>query len=71
MNIENTNMANGVALINSNAMEVALQPEPYPGITYRTTGGVFDLYFFLGPNPEQVVQQYTEVTTPDPCVSSL
>ena len=34
---------------------------PAPGISYRTNGGVLDMYFFLGPNHENVVQQYTEV----------
>ena len=34
---------------------------PAPGLVYRTTGGELDIYFFLGPNPEQVgVSQYKE-----------
>ena len=35
---------------------------PAPGVVYRTVGGIFDFYFFLGPEPEAVTQQYTEVT---------
>ena len=34
---------------------------PNPGLTYRVTGGVLDFYMFLGPEPENVVQKYTEV----------
>ncbi len=30
-------------------------------LTYRTIGGVLDFYMFLGPTPENVVQQYTGV----------
>ncbi|XP_013915888.1 PREDICTED: maltase-glucoamylase, intestinal-like, partial [Thamnophis sirtalis] len=46
----------GVFLMNSNAMDFALQPAP--AVTYRTIGGVLDFYVFLGNTPEEVVQQY-------------
>lgn len=32
-----------------------------PALTYRTIGGILDFYVVLGPKPEAVVQQYTEV----------
>uniref|UniRef100_A0A8C6XHF7 P-type domain-containing protein n=1 Tax=Naja naja TaxID=35670 RepID=A0A8C6XHF7_NAJNA len=46
----------GVFLMNSNAMDFALQPAP--AVTYRTIGGILDFYVFLGNTPEQVVQEY-------------
>ncbi|XP_075224728.1 lysosomal alpha-glucosidase-like [Lycorma delicatula] len=49
----------GVFLLNSNAMDVILQPSP--AVTYRTIGGILNFYIFLGPTPEEVIQQYTEV----------
>ncbi|XP_036301753.1 sucrase-isomaltase, intestinal [Pipistrellus kuhlii] len=49
----------GVFFMNSNAMEIFIQPTPI--ITYRITGGILDFYIFLGDTPEQVVQQYQEL----------
>uniref|UniRef100_A0A674JV52 Maltase n=1 Tax=Terrapene triunguis TaxID=2587831 RepID=A0A674JV52_9SAUR len=53
---DNSGASFGVFLMNSNAMEFALQPAP--AATYRTTGGILDFYVFLGDTPEQVVQEY-------------
>ncbi|XP_038050832.1 sucrase-isomaltase, intestinal-like [Patiria miniata] len=55
---ERENNAHSVLLLNSNAMDVSLQPTP--ALTYRTIGGVLDFYLFFGPTPENVVSQYTE-----------
>ncbi|XP_045412485.1 sucrase-isomaltase, intestinal [Lemur catta] len=49
----------GVFLMNSNAIEIFIQPTPI--VTYRVTGGILDFYIFLGDTPEQVVQQYQEL----------
>ncbi|KAK3520467.1 hypothetical protein QTP70_024085 [Hemibagrus guttatus] len=56
---EGDGQAHGIFLLNSNAMEVALQP--MPALTWVTIGGILDIYVFLGPNPQSVVQQYHEV----------
>ncbi|KAJ8280469.1 hypothetical protein GJAV_G00054930 [Gymnothorax javanicus] len=57
MAVEPGSNTNGVLLLNSNAMDVTLQPTP--ALTYRTIGGILDFYMVLGPTPELVVQQYT------------
>nr|XP_056706356.1 sucrase-isomaltase, intestinal [Euleptes europaea] len=57
MALEKDANAHGVLLLNSNGMEVKLQPTP--ALTYRTVGGILDFYMVLGPTPEQVVQEYT------------
>nr|XP_039250165.1 maltase-glucoamylase, intestinal-like [Styela clava] len=54
--MEGDGNAYGVLFVNSNAMEVELQPTP--AITYRTVGGILDFYIFFGPSPEEVNQQY-------------
>ncbi|XP_060598146.1 sucrase-isomaltase, intestinal-like [Ruditapes philippinarum] len=60
MNLEDDKgNAHAVLLLNTNAMEVVL--EPMPRVTYRTIGGILDFYIFLGQSPEEVIQQYTSV----------
>ena len=56
--IEEDGNTHGVLFLNSNAQDVTLTPAP--GLVYRTIGGIIDIYFFLGPDPEDVVSQYTE-----------
>ncbi|XP_045600359.2 lysosomal alpha-glucosidase [Procambarus clarkii] len=51
--------AHGVFLLNSNAQDIVLQP--HPALTIRAIGGIIDLYVFLGPTPNAVISQYTEV----------
>ncbi|XP_036037736.1 putative maltase-glucoamylase-like protein FLJ16351 [Onychomys torridus] len=59
MALEEDGNATGVLLLNSNAMDVTLQPTP--ALTYRTIGGILDFYMVLGPTPELVTQQYTQL----------
>jgi len=59
LGIENNGYSFGIFLLNSNALEVFLQPAP--AITWRTIGGILDFYVFIGNSPEDVVQQYVQV----------
>lgn len=49
----------GVLLLNSNAMDYSFQSTP--SLTIRTIGGILDFFVFLGPSPEQVIEQYTSL----------
>jgi hypothetical protein len=42
----------GQFFLNSNAMDVDLQP--LPALTYTTIGGIIDLYIFTGPTVEML-----------------
>ncbi|XP_054313799.2 lysosomal alpha-glucosidase isoform X2 [Pongo pygmaeus] len=57
--LEDGGSAHGVFLLNSNAMDVVLQPSP--ALSWRSTGGILDVYIFLGPEPKSVVRQYLDV----------
>ncbi|XP_068119695.1 lysosomal alpha-glucosidase-like [Hyperolius riggenbachi] len=59
LSMEKGGSAHGVFLLNSNAMDVLLQPAP--SLTWRSTGGILDFFVFLGPEPKSVIRQYQEV----------
>jgi alpha-D-xyloside xylohydrolase len=54
----NDGQASGAMLMNSNGMDVQLRDD---SLTFTTIGGIIDLYVFVGPSAEEVVQQYTSI----------
>ncbi|XP_068618673.1 uncharacterized protein [Battus philenor] len=59
MALEQNGKAHGALLINSNAIDIVLQPSP--AITYRTIGGILNFYLFLGPSPSEVTSQLSSI----------
>jgi alpha-glucosidase (family GH31 glycosyl hydrolase) len=55
---EVTGTAFGGFLYNSNAMSALVRPT---SLSFRTTGGIIDLWLFIGPTPEDVVFQYQQL----------
>jgi alpha-glucosidase (family GH31 glycosyl hydrolase) len=52
--------ASGAFLLNSNGMDVVVAGDGAAAgsLSFRTIGGVIDLFIFVGPQPEDVVAQY-------------
>ena len=61
--IEDDGQTFGVLIFNSNAQDYKLDQfeDNQAMLTYRTLGGILDIFFFAGPTPEDVIQQYQSV----------
>ncbi len=59
LSLEDTQHAMGFYFLNSNAMDINVQPAP--GLTFTTIGGIIDFYLYLGPTPQEVISQHAQV----------
>jgi len=58
LEMRSTGLAHGVFILNSNAQDWVLQNNY---LTYKSIGGIFDIFVFLGSSPASVIQQYHSV----------
>ncbi|CAF3413409.1 unnamed protein product [Rotaria sp. Silwood1] len=63
MVVEPDGQAFGVFILNSNAQDYKFDEfdDDQAMLTYRTVGGILDVFFFAGPRPEDVIRQYQTV----------
>ena len=61
MVIDESGKAFGSLFYNSNAMSATVNPT---SITMRSTGGIIDVWIFIGPQPEDVIYQYHKLINP-------
>jgi maltase-glucoamylase len=63
ISIEEDGQTFGVLIFNSNAQDYKFDQfdDKQSMLTYRTIGGIFDIFFFAGPHPEDVIRQYQSV----------
>jgi maltase-glucoamylase len=63
ISIEEDGQTFGVLIFNSNAQDYKFDQfdNKQSMLTYRTIGGIFDIFFFAGPHPEDVIRQYQSV----------
>ena len=58
--IDRKTSGHGILFLNSNAMDITLQPGAgfdHGKATWRTTGGIFDFLVMLGPTPKEITSQ--------------
>lgn len=57
--VEDAYNAMGFFFLNSNGMDINVQPDP--SLTFITIGGIIDFYIYMGPTPADIVRQHTDV----------
>ncbi|KAJ4458053.1 putative Sucrase-isomaltase; intestinal [Paratrimastix pyriformis] len=66
MDIQPNGKSHGGFMLNSNAMDVVLTPgsadsDTPATMTWRLTGGILDLYLYVGPTPHDVIRQHAQI----------